>query len=102
MENYIFHTLIAALLSYFIVSIFYREFTWALLMPPIDATRYRGKRALWLSISMLFLTSFVIIPTLNDRYEWFSFEMLAYGFLLGLPIALVFHRILSDIDSKNL
>jgi len=81
------------------VSIIYRDFVWTI--TGFDWKRYRGKRAVFISLACLFFISFILVPSLDARYDWFNYTTFAYSFVAGIPVAWILHRILVWFVSKS-
>lgn len=90
-ENFYYHAIIAAFISYFIVSILRRDF---ILMAGFTSSRFRGTKAILYASGFLLFIWVVIIPVFNQQYQEFSITMLGYGFIIGLPIAFIIHSLL--------
>jgi hypothetical protein len=96
MKIYYLHVVIATLLSYFIVSVAYRDLIFVYYGGMI---RYRGTRAIIVSLA-LFCLLMLSVSTFDVRYEWFNYVKLSYSFPVGVLIAWTVQRLLARFANK--
>ena len=94
-----FHIVASIIPSYFIVSIFYRDLIWS--TTGLDWKRYKGKRAVLISLAFLFILSLIVIPIIANRYDWFNYSTFAYSFIVGIPFAWLIHRVIKRFAENS-
>jgi len=92
------YVLLSTILVFLVISIIAKRLFWILV---IIIYEYRGWKAVVLSLTILFLSLFVLYVTVFNQ-DYFNTKQFLASFVLGVPFAFVLHKICIGLSNRGL